>query len=273
MISVNLHKVKAHDNNKWNDRADEEANKGRDGEIIRIRNALSNYKYQLNHFNLDIDKNPRKFIKDASSLIIDKEFKDLQRNEDIDNVTNLKFSIKVINEKYRKKRLTTISKFRNFKDHNLKAFCVKKFLNELPILEILKVRRPDLYKKDLKCIRCHKENETLEHLWECSKVTNDMTIIGIKTRRFLNKELFGLKQHDELIKEVYKYTKTEKILKLFNTEENTRWYKLNNDTRIDRTYIWDGKNAIDILLKGKIPCELISIFTNMLRKKQREIKS
>jgi ribonuclease HI len=270
-LKVNLYKVKAHDNNKWNDRADEEANKGREGNMIRIKNVLSKYYYQLNHFNLDIDKNPRKFIKDASRLLIDREFKELQRNENIEKETDLQFSIKVINEKYRKKGLN-VSKFRNFKDHNLKAFCVKKFLNELPTLEILKIRRPDLYKKDLKCIRCHKENETLEHLWNCSEATNDINIIGIKSRRFLNKELYGIKGRDELIDEVYKYTKTEKILKLFNTKENTKWYRMNNDTRKDKTYIWDGFNAIDILLKGKIPFELISIFTKYFKKKAKRDK-
>src|SRR5436189_242204 len=85
------------------------------------------------------------------------------------------------------KKGRTISKILNFKDHKLKAFNVKKLMNELPILETLKIRRPDLYNEHLKCIRCNEENEDLEHLWNCKAVSNDMLMIGIKSRRFLEK--------------------------------------------------------------------------------------
>ena len=50
-----------------------------------------------------------------------------------------------------------MSRFRNFNDHNLKAFNVKKLMDELPTLENLKKRRPDLYAENLKCIRCNEE--------------------------------------------------------------------------------------------------------------------
>ena len=37
-------------------------------------------------------------------------------------------------------------------------------INELPTLEKLKMRHPDLYKKDLDCIRCNKKKEILLHI-------------------------------------------------------------------------------------------------------------
>ena len=37
-------------------------------------------------------------------------------------------------------------------------------MNELPVLEKLKIRRPDIYEKELNCIRFNKEKETLERI-------------------------------------------------------------------------------------------------------------
>ena len=91
-------------------------------------------------------------------------------------------------EKYRKKGLS-ISKFRTFKDYGLKAFAVKKIMNELPTLENLKIRRTDLYKENLNCVRCNEQKEDLNHLWNCRAVTNDILFIGLKSNRFLNKIL------------------------------------------------------------------------------------
>ena len=45
-------------------------------------------------------------------------------------------------------------------------------MDELPTLDKLIIRRPDLY-KNWKCPRCNRVEETLHHLWECS------TSIGI----------------------------------------------------------------------------------------------
>ena len=44
-------------------------------------------------------------------------------------------------------------------------------MNELPTLDKLKIRRPDLY-KTWKCPRCNRVEENLHHLWSCSKSIN-----------------------------------------------------------------------------------------------------
>src|SRR5438552_13056416 len=94
-----------------------------------------------------------------NEISIKKEFENLNRNKKIDMETvDKNILIKIVKEKYRKKGITT-SKFRNFKDHHFKAFNVKKLVDKLPTLEKLKIRRSDLYHKDLKCIRCGKEAE------------------------------------------------------------------------------------------------------------------
>ena len=63
-LKVIMHKVKAHSNNKWNDRADEEANEGRDKDtLLLIKNSYSKHKYQMQYYGINIDTNPRSFIK------------------------------------------------------------------------------------------------------------------------------------------------------------------------------------------------------------------
>lgn len=268
-LNVILYKVKAHSEDRWNDRADIEANKGREGNLVSVNNSYSNYNYQLQYYNINIDTNPRNFIKKMNNIVTQKEFELLNRNKklDMDNMDK-NLSFKIVKEKYRKKGIT-ISKFRNFKDHNLKAFNVKKLMNELPILETLKIRRPDLYNEHLKCIRCNEENEDLEHLWNCKAVSNDMLMIGIKSRRFLEKILQKEKYRDYLIDALFKYTILKKELSLFNTKENTEYYRKNKDTRFSNTYIWDGNGSLDTLMRGWIPSDLYHIMAKYITKKRK----
>ena len=248
-LHVILHKVKAHNNDPWNNRADEEANKGRKDNLILVKNNYSKHKYQLQHFNMNIDMNPRKFIKKMNNVLIQQEFNNLNRNKEfINKSTDDELSLKILKEKYRKKGLS-ISKFRTFKDHGLKAFAVKKIMNELLTLENLKIRRPDLYKENLNCVRCNEQKEDLDHLWNCRTVTNDILFIGLKSNRFLNKILAGEKKKDDIMDALFKYTKLERELKIFNTRENTEFYCKNKDICIARTYIWNGNNSLDTLLR------------------------
>ena len=267
-LTVNLHKVKAHTNIRWNDRADEEANLGRGGNLIIIKNSYSNYKYQLQYYNISIDTNPRNFVKNMNNILIQNEFNSLNRNKIVNENIDKNLSLKIVKEKYWKKGIT-LSKFRNFHDHNFKAFNVKKLLDELPTIEKLKIRRPDLYKKDLKCVRCNRENEDLEHLWNCNAATNDIVIIGLKSRRLLEKILGTHKSKDDIIEAIHKYTMIERELKSFHTEANTEYYRRNNDMPFHKKYIWDGKNSMDSLLRGWVPRELFQI----LRKHINQEKS
>ena len=182
-LKVIMHKVKAHSNNKWNDKADEEANEGRDKDtLLLIKNSYSKHKYQLQYYGINIDTNPRSFIKKMNDIHIQKDFDNLNRNSKFSIAeVDKKLSLKIIKEKYQKKGIT-MSRFRNFKDHNLKAFNIKKLMDELPTLENLKKRRPDLYAENLKCIRCNEEQEDLEYLWKCKTVSNDMLFIGLKSK-------------------------------------------------------------------------------------------
>ncbi len=68
---------------------------------------------------------------------------------------------------------------------------------------------------------------------------------------------------------LFKYTKLEHELKIFNTRENTEFYCKNKDIRIACTYIWDGNNSLDTLLRGWIPKELFLIMKKFIRSKKK----
>jgi len=265
-LNVVLHKVKGHSNDTWNDRTDEEANYGRNANsMIIIKNSYSKYHFQMQYFNINIDMNPRSFLKKVNNVYTHKEFDNLNRNKDLlTGHVDKKISLNAISEKYRKKGKNA-TKYRNFKDHNLKAFNVKKLIDELPIIEKLKTRRPDIYHKDLNCVRCGNEKEDIDHLWKCVAATSDMVIIGIKSRRFLNKILCGHKKKDEIVEALYKYTKLERELKLFHTEENTAAYRTRKDAPFDRTYVWDKSGSMDDLLRGWIPRNLFQIMKSFFK--------
>ena len=63
-------------------------------------------------------------------------------------------------------------------------------------------------------------------------VSNDMLFIGLKSKRFLNKILSDKKKKDEIIEALlHKYTRLEKEMNIFNTEENTKYYRDHGDIK------------------------------------------
>ena len=61
----------------------------------------------------------------------------------------------------------------------------------------------------------------------------------------------------------------KKKLKLFNTKENTEFYRKNNDISFDKKYIWDKKGSIDPLLRGWIPKDLYQVLKKFFNKKKQ----
>ena len=67
----------------------------------------------------------------------------------------------------------------NFKHSSRIAFNSKMLMGELPLLDKLVRRRPDLYNSNWKCIMCNQEQETWPHLWRYSHLhTRIRTIVG-----------------------------------------------------------------------------------------------
>ena len=70
---------------------------------------------------------------------------------------------------------------------------------------------------------------------------------------------------DELLENVYEYTRTKLTLQDQNTEINTKFWR-DLGSRIKRyTYIWQGKGSLDSMLKGWIDVNLKNIFVKFLK--------
>lgn len=54
----------------------------------------------------------------------------------------------------------------NYVQSKTKSFLIKNLMEELPTMEKLKIRHPDLY-KTWNCCPCNEEKETYNHIWLC----------------------------------------------------------------------------------------------------------
>ncbi len=164
--------------------------------------------------------------------------------------------------------------FFSIKNDNTKSFRIKKAFNELPVMENLKKRNPKIYRSDFNCPRCHKDKETLVHLWECSKATNDIIQLRLKARKKLFKLISQSKKFkntDELFDELFPFFKSSKDLKR-HTEANSKFYQNFDDKSFKQeyTYIWNGIDSIDNILKGWIPIRLISLLRRYLKRDSKK---
>ena len=75
----------------------------------------------------------------------------MQRMKRFENA-NKRLSYKILNRRIDQENK---SNHETFKDTHFKNFRFKLMINELPVLEKLKVRYKHLYDKELKCIRCN----------------------------------------------------------------------------------------------------------------------
>src|SRR5581483_307010 len=174
-LHISFTKVKAHSGNKLNDKADYLAKLGIEKLPLRVNDVIIEQKANLAWLKFTVDKNPRKFIKEINLIRTNMQLNELNRMKDLKDV-HKDIAFGFINYKDEK----TDSGFFSVKDDHIKSFRIKKLFNELPTLDNLKKRNPHIYKPEHKCPRCHQKEETLIHLWECSKATNDMVILRLK---------------------------------------------------------------------------------------------
>ena len=142
-------------------------------------------------------------------------------------------------------------------------------INELPVLEKLKIRSKYLYNKELNCIRCNRKWKTLHHLWKCDKKTNNIVKFERIMKEWLHNRIHNMKifkEVDNLLDELYKYTRFAVTLRHLNTRVHTETYRRLNPFDKRLIYIWDETESIDDLIRGWIPNKLLNIL------KQKKIK-
>src|SRR5690242_2540950 len=104
-------------------------------------------------------------------------------------------------------------KFLTMKENKYMSFKLKKMLGELPTIKKLKERLPNLYRKELLCIRCNKKEEDIKHIWECKETHNKIIELERINKEKIAELIYNsenLKQKDELIDKIYKYTRFKK---------------------------------------------------------------
>jgi ribonuclease HI len=170
-LELTLVKVKAHSNDFNNDKADQLAKEASLLPVIEWMSA-GTYKIQtvLKWREIIVDIAPRNFIKEINKINILKEWTNQCRIKNLFGSQIQKY------KDYGWKQLWTNIKKKNSKtsskDNQKRSFWIKLMHNELPTLDRLAIRRPDLYKDQEKCVICLEKDENREHLFQCTGLTS-----------------------------------------------------------------------------------------------------
>ncbi|GBC05967.1 hypothetical protein RclHR1_06530007 [Rhizophagus clarus] len=173
-LSVLPVKVKGHDGNYWNDFADSLANSAHQSdEAFPLSEALIAYSYnvRLVYDGIVCESNPRRLFKVYYQATYMKDLLSLKRFQFTFCLTDwddyiVDWDLTWFTLNY------SPSHDASFQAHHASrhyTFKFKLFLDDLPLLEKLKIIRPDLYIDLLTCRSCCLRNEDLMHLILCSK--------------------------------------------------------------------------------------------------------
>src|SRR6266498_3761473 len=136
-----------------------------------------------------IERNMRYFIKTLYEAKYFNNFLLLRRFKLINNLHRnslISWNTTWISHKYDESHGTS------FKSSSTYSFKIKTLYDELPTLENLKHRRPDLYPANLLCVCCNNttspsdRHETIDHLWTCPSRTSVVRNIMNSCRTFLH---------------------------------------------------------------------------------------
>src|SRR5947208_11593431 len=92
------------------------------------------------------------------------------------------------------------------------------------------------------------------HLWECRKADNNMLIVQNRVKECLQKLLYynseKFKDIDSLMTSLFPFFRTKKNLNRYN-ESSSKFYSNipEKKNKLDYTYVWNGKNSLDNLLR------------------------
>ena len=192
-LKLTLVKVKAHSGNKYNDKIDKLAKKGKETPEILWSDPTRPIWFAIPIWNqITIDMSTRDFIKEFHKIEITVDWTNQNRtvNRWSQEITNhKKHSWKMFWNQCRQRSTTTTS-IKQAKERN---FRIKILSDELPTLKILKKRNPKLYKEET-CILCKSKEETTEHLFECISTQEIREEIWKKLLEKLNKKIRLLKK-------------------------------------------------------------------------------
>jgi ribonuclease HI len=250
-IKFDLIKVEAHSGNSLNERADLLAKKGltcRDKceiniSILRDRKALFAWK------NKHIDTSIKDFIKQRSEIKWLAQWRTQYRtykwtNENIINSTDWKLTWSAIHGS------KIVSNYTSNKDQQFRSFNIKIINEELPTMDKLHQRKPNIYINN-KCVICEQQREDTLHIFLCGENI-------IKTQStFKNRLLDVIGEH-----------KGKKIVEIAKTKLlNMKIFEIDTIRIINGTISESNFSLIDCI-KGLIPYEIKSMLIKILKNKE-----
>ena len=132
------------------------------------------------------------------------------------------------------------------------VFRNKLIFNELPTIDKLHLRRPDLYPDELLCSLCHMELETNEHVWFCSAPSTS--------------------SHQDTFKKIVHLARDSLVIKLTNLwqkDDRNKYFPYNQDIIIMDCWSLPSSpltwSCYD-LLRGFIPQFLVDVVYAVTRK-------
>ena len=185
-LKVQLAKVKAHSGNYLNEKADQLAKEALSKPLLRFTDHEAGSIWAQPKWNeATIDMSVREFIKELNKKKVNFKWTRLNRNN--------KLLFKEIQEegKFEWEAIWSDKAGKKFKttplDSQKKAFWVKLAQNELPTLDKLAIRKPKIYGSLKSCPVCNREEETLEHLFECPNTRNELSYIWEEVQKRMSK--------------------------------------------------------------------------------------
>lgn len=171
-ISLQLTKVKAHSNDKWNKEVDKLAKQAKEEPELVWEDCLQPKALTTASWNgIPIDISLRTFIKDIQKreILVKWAYQNrIQQSWQKEIVDQSEFDWKGVWEQSRLKGSLSTST----KHSKEKAFRIKMMHNELPTLDNMAKRSPNLYLGHTSCMFCKEEEETLDHLVTCKDLEN-----------------------------------------------------------------------------------------------------
>ena len=168
-LTIRMIKVRAHNGNRLNERADKIA---KNAAITAPRlnvNYLSipGHKLEITCDNLTLKTSSQRCVKNLFDAKHFYHLLQLQRYSDVQVLTehhhiNWSTTSFMLNYNVTEKDKASTS----FEQHHRRSFKYKIFSDELPTLYRTRQRRPDLYPSDI-CLSCQQRTETQAHFWTC----------------------------------------------------------------------------------------------------------
>jgi ribonuclease HI/endonuclease/exonuclease/phosphatase family metal-dependent hydrolase len=239
-ILLKLVKVKAHANDPWNNKADLLAKEASSAPRIKWSSAKA-YRIQTvpKWKEIPIDIAPRDFIKEINKVRQLKDWTSQNRIQEMfsDQIQNQEgFAWKQLWRKFKENSNKT-----SIKHNQKRAFWIKLMHNELPTLDKMATRRPDLYKDHNKCAVCQEKEENRDHLFQCEGLKDLLDQAWTNTLNKFESEM------SRLIKDIQQRKKIEKEKKgssHIHTDRTLQGDKTEKSKQL-------GKKAAEILNQEK----------------------